>query len=256
MLNQSVIDSMSGLLSLFDLKLIAIISSVFAIYFSYMKISNKVMISYWISSEILKDTHFEKIVVCNKRDKVLIVSGLFVKFGDDCCKLKNFHPPLILKAYEAIEVVPDEYSYLTHRLTGEKYKFTLAGDYEFILELHGGRPITCDVITFRSEIRSTLNVVKARFRDIILTPEMLYIIEYNNGEVWKRTIVSNNGFVFNEFFGDANGIRKEDLHGDNFKKLVRDYCDNLWVDYHVFKITGKELIVQELFTKKSLSNND
>lgn len=256
MLNQSVIDSMGGLLSLFDLKLIAIISSVFAIYFSYMKISNKVMISYVMRSEILKETHFEKIIVCNKRDKVLIVSSLFVKFGDDYHKLKNFHPPLILKAYEAIEVVPDEYSYLIHRLTGEKYQFTLTGDYEFILELHGGKPIICEVITFRSEIRGTLKVLKSRFEDILLTPEMLYIIEYNNGDVWKKTIVSNNGFVFNEFFGGANGIEAENLHGDNFKQLVRDYCDNLWVDYHVYKITGKELSVQELFTKKSLSNKD
>ncbi|WP_202417029.1 hypothetical protein [Duganella qianjiadongensis] len=90
----------------------------FSFYLAVKKIGTGVSFSYvWSVSSI--GERISSVVLVNRKDRPVIIKGIIAECGGVEIDLHTFQEPLILKAYEAIRVVPEPYSFLTFK--GEKW---------------------------------------------------------------------------------------------------------------------------------------
>jgi len=236
MFNKEVIEKITWLYSIFDIKLLTFIAAGFTIYFGYQKTTKKICVSYSLTSGALYDTHLTNFVISNKRDNVIIVSSIYMKIGDKgSIEIINFPEPLVLKGYEAKLIDIPQYS----SIKGSNGPVSIEFDdrLSFSVVTIAGDIVVCEVespVTSKNlDGRLSKRIIK--FNNIILTRNMGFIFTYNiNGNV-KNVIFDKHGFI--EGYTPFSYNMFKGLSADSFGEfLISNGYHELYDDYSLYKI--------------------
>lgn len=196
MINQNVIDGLTWLYSIFDIKLLTVIATGFTIYFGYQKTTTKACVSFRISSSRVYPPHVNNLVISNKRDNTLVISSINLGIGNKGqFQLVQFDEPLVLKGYEAKLVDVPKYSEISN--DSGPVEIGILEPLSFSLITMSGRIIECEVESPLTLDGMTFNLYKStsNFNKIVLTNRMGFIFSYFVDDVREDIVIDRHGFI-------------------------------------------------------------
>lgn len=253
MINQNIIDAFVWLYSIFDVKLLTVIATVFTIYFGYQKITKKICVSYSISSNKLYDSHVTNFVISNKRDNSVIISSINMKIGNKgSIELIKFEEPIILKSYDAKVIEVPKYSDI-HDNNGP-VSIDVFEQLSFSVITRSGKIINCDVetpVTLKSLEGRLYKNVKT-FNNIVLTSKMGFIFTYRINDKVINVIFDKHGFIsgYTPFEFNMFPEMSEEFF-ENF--LISNGYHTFYDDYALFKVQ-ENLNIKLILSKAMILN--
>lgn len=222
--------------------LITLSASIFTVFFAWKKIGNKVNVTYTVTSEGLSHTRINNIVFQNKKDKPLSIYRIVTVFEKKySLEIYKNSFPLILKPYESISVVTDEFSHLS--LGGDRY-FPNFLDVEIYIESDE------KIIKCRSRPHETLgfnyrNIYKItnKFNGVVYGDGVSYALVYAVKNISKTAFLHDSGVIRNEWDFSYNAIKpsKEKLEADDIAKFLEIYYSQIIDSYLLYKINDQTL---------------
>lgn len=257
MINQKVIDMLSWVYSIFDIKLLTLIATGFTIYFGYQKVTKKLCVSYSISSGNLYDTHVTNLVVSNKRDNSIAISSIILRIGSKgSFKLVEFDEPLVLKSYDTKLIDVPKYS----DIYDENGPVTIDFFEElfFSIVTMSGDVIECVVESSvtRESLEWRLQKKIVKFNDIVLTNQMGYVFLYNMAGSVKNVIFDRYGMISGDTPFKYNVF--PEMSSDVFRDfLIKHGYHEYYENYALYKITDSlrtELVLSKKMVNSFISN--
>lgn len=256
MFNKEVIERITFLYSIFDIKLLTFIAAGFTIYFGYQKITKRICVSYSFTNSTLFDTHLTNFVISNKRDNVIIVSSIYMKIGEKgSIKIIEFPEPLVLKGYDAKLIDIPQYSsiYGANGPISIEYNDRLS----FSVVTRSGDEVFCEVespVTAK-DLEGGLLKNTIKFNNIILTRNMGFIFTYSINGTVKNVVFDKHGFI--EGYTPFSYNMFKDISEETFGEfLVSNGYHNIYDDYSLYKILdnlGTALVLSKASMQKKLS---
>ncbi|WP_064365967.1 hypothetical protein [Pantoea ananatis] len=238
MFNKEVLERITWLYSIFDIKLLTFIAAGFTIYFGYQKITKKICVSYAFTCGTLYDTHITNFVISNKRDNVIIVSSIYMRIGNKgSIQIINFPEPLVLKGYDAKLIDIPQYSSI-YGVNGP-ISITFDDRLSFSLITIAGDMVACEVESpaTSKDLEGRLLKSTIKFNDIILTRNMGFIFTYSINGTVKNVIFDKHGFI--EGYTPFSYNMFKDISADSFGDfLISNGYHELYDDYSLYKILG------------------
>lgn len=188
-------------------------------YLAAKKIGTGVSFSYtWSVSSI--GERFSSIVLINRKDKPIVINRLVARCEGVEIELNSFKEPLILKAYEAVLVTPEAYSYLS--VDGKPWTIphkVAKNNVELFLVLPGGRRHKCDPL-FKSRrffVKKPTEVTQAskykvQHNGIVYNPQTIrFIVIYLHEGNQMTTFIESSGFISESTGLGVNMLRTEQM---------------------------------------------
>lgn len=255
---QNVVDGLTWLYSIFDIKLLTVIATCFSIYFGYQKVNKKICVSFSVSDGNLYPAHISNLVLLNKRDNAITIKCINLKIGEKgTLKLVEFNPPLVLKAYDAQLIEVKKYSYIYGR-DGEVV-IELTDELTFTAIANGGKKIKCltessGTVTLEG-LKEMITINTSTFNDIVLTDRMSYIFFYrdiDNVSDLKHVIFDRNGFIPDYSLFGVNCF--PDFSIEEFRSfLINGGRHDRFSNYSLFKVLDNlrtELVLDKAMVNK------
>ncbi|MGB7799794.1 hypothetical protein [Buttiauxella sp.] len=254
MINQTVITHLEWLWSIFDIKLLSFIAAGFTIYFGTQKLTQKISVSYHITSCRLYETRITNLILANKRDNTITFSKIYIKINEQSRgSLVDLKKPIILKAYETIDVDVPLYTTLSVRRDNVEISFT--DNITFYLLTTSGKLIECET-EVSGHIETEYPIITKNIltlRGVLLTNKMSYVFFYvKNGKElhcildWAYMIHVDNPFNGNVFENFTPEILKD--------ILIKDGYHNQFEQYILYKV-NENLSCTRIFSKESVSKH-
>jgi len=237
---------------------IAFIGAGFGIYFSYMKLTSKITYSFSVSPRFYGDK-LTDFVFQNRRDKTYVIQKVFCKYADgEISRLKDFHPPLILKPYEAVVVEFEDVSEWQSR-DGITYKPNYMDSFEIFAFTHGKGVIKCKREYKSKHKEHTVKPFTSSFDDLILQGDMFFVLAGWQGKKSVKIVFYRSGFLDgSENFGGYNYIDIKDspcLTVEDITRVVfRKGFDKQWDFFRIYSVENYKLNV--VFTHRSKDQNE
>ncbi|SUW63533.1 Uncharacterised protein [Buttiauxella agrestis] len=233
MLNQHVLEYCSSIYDFLKGLPLSLFAATFAIYFAYMKISNKVAFSYSVSFRESGDK-LTDFILKNQRDKTYSIKKILCKLNDgNLIILKDFQPPLLLKPFETALVEFDDVSMWLDK-EGVKYHPDYSELFEITLLLHSGGSVKC-INKYHSDYKeATISPYVSRFDGLILTQNMKFVMKVVTDNKTKDLIIYSHGWIEGDaYFGGYNCLNKEDVSLYRIVEIISEKKFNLSWDYYV-----------------------
>lgn len=254
-MNPDVLSALSWLYSLFDIRLISLVSASFAIYFACQKLQVKACVSFSMQSDRLYGTYISQLVISNKRDNIIPIALIKLEvIGSGTFTLVEFSPPLVLKGYESQGVDIPKYSTLysdVGEIELDPFKIPLLH-----LITMSGKEINCEIESHITE-RDFNNIITKfvnKFNDIVLTDKMAFIFSYKLEGNEKNLIIDRRGMFYENNPFPFNYI---DTTRTQIVEQIKDYITNTgyheWFDnYMLFSVDKDTLITDLVFSKRQI----
>lgn len=254
MLNEKVINSLTWVYSLFDIKLLTVMAAGLTIYFGLQKITKKVSVYYVTSSDEFCSDYISTLVLTNRRDNTIVITETGMEFvGRGGCSIIKHSPPIALKPYDShtIELEPHSSIYDCK----EKKHSEMEGFIRFYLIDTAGKKHHCTTECPIHEFGfPRYHIYRSYVGDILLTNKIAFIFQYKIREnhyccaISKRGIVSeNNPFGSFSFQGNANDILA--LRGALISEGLHEKFDN-----YAFYQLDEQLELVKIYNKKNVSD--
>lgn len=257
MINKEVLERLTWLYSIFDIKLLTFIAAGFTIYFGYQKITKKICVSYSLSFSRLYESHITNFVISNKRDNVVIVSSIIMKIGKKgSIQIIDFEEPLVLKGYDAKLIDIPQYSEI-YSPTGP-ISIEHNDRLSFSLVTGSGEIIFCDVESpFTSEaMEGRLSKQTTMFNGIVLTRKMGFIFNYAIKDKNTNIIFDNHGFITGYTPFGYNFF--EEISEESFGAfLISNGYHDLYDNYALFEVLNNldtTMILSKATIQKKLNS--
>lgn len=196
--------------------ILILISSAFALYFSFKKIGNNISVNYSISYQTFSAGSIKELVLSNNKDKPVSIFGIYALFENDLAlEVKKFSPPIILKPYETIAIFPDKYSNLT--VDGDEFH-DMFHNVKFIVDstngvIHCNRNIKSNLINqYRTITKNTY-----LYNNFVYDESVSFILDYFFEGDKKTAFISKSGYIGNEWgfspnhLGGAEKVTKDEI---------------------------------------------
>lgn len=233
---------------------VAIIASVFAVFFAWKKIGHKVNVTYDITLAGTSEARINNMVFQNKKDKPLSIYKIFAIFDKSyCLEIHRCSPPLILKPYESIIIETEEYSYLS---VGKDRYFPELWDAEIYVELDD-KIIKCRAKPHKTLAFGYMEISKKinRFNDVVYTDNVAYILVYAVNNIDKTAFLYDSGMILHEWDFHFNGIKLsgEKLEADDIFQFLETHYSKIIDSYLLYKMneypSGFELLKHHKFER-------
>jgi len=190
----------------------------FSIYLAVKKIGTSVSFSYvWSVGNI--GERISSVILVNRKDRPVIIESVVAVCEGVEIELHVFREPLILKAYEAVRVVPEPYSFLTYK--GEKWQIphkVSEQNIDLFLTLPNGRhkcrPLFKAPWYFVGKFRSAPAASKhtVMHNGIVYNPDTIkFIVDYLYEGKLLTTFIESSGFISQSSGLGINMLRKEEM---------------------------------------------
>lgn len=222
MINHQVTDDIKYLLLLiFNRNSLYIITSSFAIYFTWQKMTRKVYASFTVSHSRIYHQHISSLILSNKRDNTVTLASIryMMEDGNDI-EIAKFDNPLIIKPYDTQRIEIENYSYLLDS-NGNKFNPSFPpfdNGIIYLIDIYG-KEIECTTKAKGIPRPAKIKKITGKFNGVVLTSNIEYIFTYKSGDKERNLLIDKHGFIH----GDPQ-------HGDmpfHFNKLSGDYVENI-----------------------------
>lgn len=253
MINQKVLDMLSWAYSIFDIKLLTVIATGFAIFFGYQKVSKKICVSFSIASGKLYGAHVGSLVISNKRDNTIAISSIMMDIGNKGrLQLVKFEEPLVLKSYDTQLIDVPKYSRLYDGNT--PVQIGILEKLDFSITTMSGKVISCHIESPTSikSLEGRLHKSVSKFNDIVLTDKMGFVFSYFVDGEAVNIIFDKHGFIPGSTPFRYNSF--PDMTMESFRDfLVQDGYHEHFTNYALYEIDDKLQAV--LVLSKSMVNS-
>ena len=221
---------------------IALIASIFAVFFAWRKIGNKVNVTYTVTSGGSFHTRINNIVFQNKKDKPLSIYKIVAVFDKNYyLEIHKCAPPLILKPYESINVETEEFSYLS---IGTDRYFPEFLDAEIYIE-SDDKIIKCKAKPHKTLVFNYTEISKTtkKFNDIVYNDYVTYILVYAVKNVDKTVFLYDSGIIKHEWDFHYNRIKPsgEKLEAYDIFQFLEKHYSKIIDSYLLYKINDQTL---------------
>lgn len=212
--------------------ILATLAALFALFFYFKKIGNKVNVTYSVISQANSYTRISDLIFQNKKDKPVSIYRIVAVLDKSYyLEIKECSPPLILKPYESISVETDPFSNLS--INGDRY-FPDYYDADIYIE-SDEKIIKCKARAHKDYSYNFDKITKTikRFNGIVYNDYVAYILVYAINGVEKTAFISDNGKIseewdlfYNRIKGKNKNIQADEISlflEQNFSKTIDTY---------------------------------
>lgn len=233
---------------------IALLASIFAIFFAFKRIGHKVNVTYATTFGGLSDKRISNMVFQNKKDKPLSIYKIVAIFDKSYyLEIHRCSPPLILKPYESISIETEEYSYLS--VGEDRYSPELRGAEIYVES--DDKIIKCRSKPHKALAFDYMKVSKTinKFNDVVYTDDIAYILVYAVNNVDRTAFLYHSGIILHEWDFHFNGIKLsgEKLEADDIFQFLETHYSRIIDSYLLYKmnesISGFELLKHHKFER-------
>jgi hypothetical protein len=198
--------------------LVGLVTLPFTIYFFWKKLGHKVAASYSWRVGPLIASGIGTVTLINMKDRPLAIFEIHAEMDNLSFKLKEFDPPLILKAMEAVSVKADIVSKRT--LDREVYDWKppdgKPADVDIFLST-ASKTIKCrrqgpPLSRLRFAMKRKLHLIvdeTNQFNEVIYNDKAKFAITYTEDKKQKTALIDIGGIIHWDYV--ANGLRSEDM---------------------------------------------
>jgi hypothetical protein len=208
-----------------------LVSSVFAIYFAYKKIGNKVTAQYSFGGKIFTPTHIKEVVLSNKKDKPVNIYAVHAVFHNDLwLELDKYSPPKVLKPYESLSLSMNPYSFLN--VGSDKYEPDFV-NAEIYIE-SDDKVIKCKS-RYRPELLNKyakVSVNRSSYNGFVYDETVAYILVYILDNCLKTAFIHKSGYIGNEWELSPRSLGKN-ATDQNVLGMIAAYKFNKVFNSHV-----------------------
>lgn len=224
-------------------------AAIFAIYFSYMKITNKIAYSYSCSFGVYGNS-LSSFVLRNRRDKTYVIKNIHCTLWDgEVINLKDFSPPLLLKPYEVVSVEFDKVSeWLDKR--NDCYEPDFMKPFHIDVFIHGKGIIGCKREYVSDYLESTVHPVIYKFNNLLLNRSIRYVLYFFENGKGQEVSFYNGGYIDgDEHFGGYNHLGHDVpvTVEEIVKAIDKNDLDRSWSYYRIYEI--KNLRPERVYQK-------
>lgn len=232
----------------------ALLASIFAIFFAFKRIGHKINVTYATTFGGLSDKRISNMVFQNKKDKPLSIYKIVAIFDKSyCLEIHRCSPPLILKPYESISIETEEYSYLS--VGEDRYSPELRGAEIYVES--DDKIIKCRAKPHKTLAFDYMKVSKTinRFNNVVYTDNVAYILVYAVNNVDKTAFLYDSGIILHEWDFHFNGIKLsgEKLEADDIFQFLEIHYSRIIDSYLLYKMnesqSGFELLKHYKFER-------
>lgn len=184
------------------LRNLGLVAIPFTLYFAWTKIGYRIVVQPTWSSRRHAASSISRLTIMNMKDRSLAVFKAHAVFDGMVLPLKDFDPPLILKAYEAVNVeIPEVSNYYVGNRPFEwspgielhKIDIFLSTASKMVKCKHGAPP---SQFSFAKRSNNTLVTTHtATFNDRVYNDNVRYAIVYRFDGVDQTAFVDQAGFI-------------------------------------------------------------
>jgi hypothetical protein len=206
--------------------LVGLVTLPFTIYFFWKKLGHKVAASYSWRVGPLIASGIGTVTLINMKDRPLAILEIYAVMDNLSFKLKEFDPPLILKAMEAVSVKADIVSkrYLGREVYDWKPPAGKPADVDIFLST-ASKTIKChrqgppSRLGFTMKRKLYLIVDKTNlFNEVIYNDKAKFAITYTEDKKQKTALIDIGGIIHWDYV--ANRLRSEDMQSEETVKAA------------------------------------
>ena len=233
----SVIESFVAFANEIFRPFLLIASSIFAVYFAFKKIGNKVLAQYSVGGDVFTPFQIKEVVFSNKKDKPVSIYSIYAVFEKDLwIELAKFSPPATIKPFESASFKIEPYSYLSVSSDDFEPDYMNAKIYiesdDHVIECKSlNRP---QLINEQKRVSKN----KCQFAGFTYDENLSYIILHViNGE--KRfAFIDKSGYIGNEWGFSPNHLGGPPNKEDIVRMLRISGLDKAFESYIVYKVSS------------------
>jgi hypothetical protein len=215
--------------------LLLLVSSIFAIYFAYKKIGNKVTAQYSFGGKNFTPSHITEVVLSNKKDKPVNVYAIHAVFHNDLwLELDKYTPPKVLKPYESLSLSINPYSFLN--VGSDKYEPDLL-NAEIYIE-SDDKVIKCKT-RYRPELLSRygkVSVNRYSYNGFVYDESVAFILVYVLDNCLKTAFVHKSGLICNEWQLSPNHLGQNATNQNVLGMIKANKFDQIFSSYILYRV--------------------
>lgn len=200
----------------------------FSAYLIFKKVGNKATFNYTITKQLHTETNISSGVISNKKDKTIVIHDIYIRVNKDIIiEVKEFSPPLIVKALETTQIDFEDVSSYTD---GEQeIDFYSLIDKSNLVEFFSNTPDgplrleTKGTPTARSQAykqKATLIYpIRKEFKGIIYGDNIRWAIVYKTYGMEKTAFITEYGFACLDWPYRKNQFEEKNIGG---AELIKD----------------------------------
>lgn len=212
-----------------------LVTSIFAIYFAYKKIGNKVSVQYSIGGRNFTPSHIEEVVLSNKKDKPVNIYAIHAVFHNDLwLELDKYSPPKILKPYESLSLSMNPYTSLN--VGSDKYEPDFM-NAEIYIE-SDEKVIKCES-RYRTNLLNKYNKVSVNIcshNGFVYDESVAYILVYNIDSNLKTAFISKSGYIGNEWELTPSYLKKDATENEILQMIKHHKFDSIFKSYALYRV--------------------
>ena len=212
-----------------------LVSSIFAIYFAYKKIGNKVTAQYSFGSANFTPAHIREVVLSNKKDKPVNIYAVHAVFHNDLwLELDKYSPPKVLKPYESLSLSMNPYSFLS--VGSDKYEPDFI-NAEIYIE-SDDKVIKCES-RYRPELLdkySKVSVNRCSYNGFVYDETVAYILVYVLDNCLKTAFIHKSGYIGNEWELSPNHLGQNATEQNVLGMIKAHKFDQIFSSHVVYKV--------------------
>ncbi len=216
------------------------VSSAFAIYFSYKKIGHKVSAQYSIGGKSFTPSHITEVVLSNKKDKPISIYAIHAVFHNDLwLELDKYSPPTppkVLKPYESLSLLMNPYSFLN--VGSDKYEPDLI-NAEIYVE-SDDKVIKCES-RYHPELLekyTKVSINRCSYNGFVYDDTVAYILVYILDSSLKTVFIHKSGYIGNEWELSPNHLG-QDATEQTILNMIKAYnFDSIFNSYVVYRVVS------------------
>ncbi|MEW6992569.1 hypothetical protein AADZ91_18045 [Colwelliaceae bacterium 6441] len=212
-----------------------LVSSVFAIYFAYKKIGNRVAAQYSFGGASFTPSHITEVVLSNKKDKPVNIYAIHAVFHNDLwLELDKYSPPKVLKPYESLSLSMNTYSSLT--VGSDKYKPDFM-NAEIYIE-SDDKVIKCES-RYRPELLekyAKVSVNRCSYNGFVYDETVAYILVYILDNSMKTAFIHKSGYIGNEWELSPNHLGQNATDQSVLGMIAANKFDKVFSSHVIYRV--------------------